>query len=65
VFLTGRTFNQLDRVAKEIAAEGGVAEAAQVDALDDHAVNDHLAAVAAAGGIDVSFNTIGPAQQGV
>lgn len=38
---------------------GGTAETAQVDALDEQAVEIYLAAVAKkAGGIDVSFNAI-------
>jgi NAD(P)-dependent dehydrogenase (short-subunit alcohol dehydrogenase family) len=39
-------------------AEGGAAEAAQVDALDEHAIEDHLAAVIATNAIDVSFEAI-------
>ena len=35
VFLTGRTRSKAELVAKEISAVGGVAEAAQVDALDE------------------------------
>jgi 3-oxoacyl-[acyl-carrier protein] reductase len=57
VFLAGRTLAPLDRVAEEITAAGGVAETAQVDALDEKAVWEHADAVAEkAGGIDVSFN---------
>jgi 3-oxoacyl-[acyl-carrier protein] reductase len=60
VFLAGRTLATLDAVAEEIRAAGGAAETAQVDALDEHAVDGHADAVAAeAGGIDVSFNLIG------
>jgi len=59
VFLAGRTLATLDQVAKEIRAAGGVAETAQVDALDEKAVDRHADAVAAqAGGIDISFNAI-------
>ncbi len=59
VFLVGRTLTTLDRVAEEISAAGGVAETAQVDALDEEAVDAHANAVAEkAGGIDVSFNAI-------
>ena len=59
VFLAGRTLATLDEVAEEISAAGGVAETAQVDALDERAVDEHADAVAEkAGGIDVSFNTI-------
>jgi 3-oxoacyl-[acyl-carrier protein] reductase len=59
VFLTGRTLATLDAVADDIRAAGGVAETAQVDALDEQAVNEHADAVAKAEGIDVSFNAIG------
>ena len=60
VFLAGRTRATLDEVAEEISATGGVAETAQVDALDEKAVDEHADAVAEkAGGIDVSFNAIG------
>jgi 3-oxoacyl-[acyl-carrier protein] reductase len=59
VHLAGRTFESLEEVAKEIRSAGGVAETAQVDALDDQAVDQHADAVAAsAGGIDISFNLI-------
>jgi NAD(P)-dependent dehydrogenase (short-subunit alcohol dehydrogenase family) len=60
VFLAGRTLARLDEVAEGISAAGGQAETAQVDALDEEAVDAHADAVAeAAGGIDVSFNSIG------
>lgn len=60
VFLTGRTQAKLDAVATEIAAGGGAAETARVDALDEDAVTTHAdAVVAAAGGIDISFNAVG------
>lgn len=59
VHLAGRTLESLKEVAEEIRTSGGVAETAQVDALDEQAVDQHADAVAAgAGGIDVSFNLI-------
>jgi NAD(P)-dependent dehydrogenase (short-subunit alcohol dehydrogenase family) len=59
VFLAGRTPSTLDAVAQEIAAAGGAAEAAQVDALDPQAVEQHFdAIVKQAGRIDISFNAI-------
>jgi NAD(P)-dependent dehydrogenase (short-subunit alcohol dehydrogenase family) len=59
VFLAGRTLARLERVAEELRSAGGVAETAQVDALDENAVDAHADAVAAAaGGIDISFNLI-------
>ncbi|MGI5326164.1 SDR family NAD(P)-dependent oxidoreductase [Actinomadura nitritigenes] len=58
VFLAGRTREPLDAVAADIAAAGGRAEVAVVDALDEKAVEDHARHVADAGGIDVSFNLV-------
>ncbi len=59
VFLAGRTLTKLDEVAEEIRSASGVAETAQVDALDETAVDEHADAVAEkAGGIDISFNAI-------
>lgn len=59
VFLAGRTRTSLEEVAAEIRSAGGVADTAEVDALDEKAVDEHADAVAAeAGGIDVSFNLI-------
>jgi NAD(P)-dependent dehydrogenase (short-subunit alcohol dehydrogenase family) len=50
----------LRKVAEEISADGGTAEAAPVDALDERAVVQHADMVAEkAGSIDVSFNAIG------
>jgi 3-oxoacyl-[acyl-carrier protein] reductase len=59
VFLAGRTLATLDEVARELSSAGGAVETAQVDALDELAVDEHADAVAEkAGGIDVSFNAI-------
>jgi len=59
VYLAGRTLEGLEEVAGEIRSAGGVAETAQVDALDEEAVDAYVDAVAEkAGGIDVSFNLI-------
>jgi 3-oxoacyl-[acyl-carrier protein] reductase len=59
VFLAGRTRSKLDAVAEEIRSAGGAAETAEVDALDERAVDRHADAVAAeAGSIDISFNLI-------
>ena len=59
VFLAGRTLVTLEEVAEDIRSAGGEAETAQVDALDETAVDEHADAVAArAGGIDISFNLI-------
>ena len=59
VCLSGRTLSKVQRVADEIVAAGGTAEAFQVDALDEAAVESHVAAVVkAAGRVDVTFNGI-------
>ena len=59
VFLAGRTRESLELVAADIAASGGRAEVAVLDALHERAVDEHADAVAArAGGIDVSFNLV-------
>ena len=51
---------RVDAVAQDIAAAGGAAEAAEVDALDEEAVEEHAARVASgAGAIDVLFNALG------
>jgi NAD(P)-dependent dehydrogenase (short-subunit alcohol dehydrogenase family) len=59
VHLTDRHTEPLDLLAEEIRSRGGRAETATVDALDEHAVDDHAAAIAAsAGGLDISVNVI-------
>jgi NAD(P)-dependent dehydrogenase (short-subunit alcohol dehydrogenase family) len=59
VFLVGRTLAPLQETASAIAAAGGVAEPAVLDALDEQAVDAHVASVvAAAGSVDVSLNLI-------
>jgi NAD(P)-dependent dehydrogenase (short-subunit alcohol dehydrogenase family) len=66
VFLTGRTIDVAQAVAKDITAQGGFAEAAKVDAMDATAVREHADDVVRRhGGIDISFNAIGLAQAGV
>jgi 3-oxoacyl-[acyl-carrier protein] reductase len=60
VFLAGRTREKLEAVARDIVASGGGAELAQVDALDERAVEKHAYSVAAkAGSIDVALNAVG------
>ncbi|GAA2137101.1 SDR family NAD(P)-dependent oxidoreductase [Streptomyces synnematoformans] len=59
VHLTGRSADGVEAVAAGIAAAGGTAETAVVDALDEDAVEEHAARVAAeAGSVDVSINLI-------
>lgn len=59
VFLTARHVENARKVADEIRAAGGQAEAEEVDALDEAAVNRHADRVLEkAGTLDVSFNLI-------
>jgi 3-oxoacyl-[acyl-carrier protein] reductase len=59
MFLTGRNIGPVQKLADEIIAAGGSAEAAVVDAMDEKAVNAHVAAVVQkAGTVDISFNGI-------
>ena len=60
VFLSGRSPDSVGVVAKDIVSAGGTAEAAEVDALDEPAVDQHLRHVIdTAGRIDISFNAVG------
>jgi NAD(P)-dependent dehydrogenase (short-subunit alcohol dehydrogenase family) len=60
VFLTGRRRTTVDPVAREVVSAGGAAEAAQVDALDETAIESHLQHVTdRAGRVDISFNAVG------
>jgi NAD(P)-dependent dehydrogenase (short-subunit alcohol dehydrogenase family) len=60
VFLSGRNLGKVEAVAADIIGRGGVAEAGQVDALDERAVEEYVGAVVArAGAIDISFSAIG------
>ncbi len=59
VFLAGRTLGRLETVADAIRSAGGVAHVAELDALDERAVDAHADSVAAeTGGVDISFNLI-------
>jgi NAD(P)-dependent dehydrogenase (short-subunit alcohol dehydrogenase family) len=59
VHLAGRTADKLEAVAQAIRSEGGAAETAVVDALDEQSVDAHADAVASGfGSLDVSFNLI-------
>jgi NAD(P)-dependent dehydrogenase (short-subunit alcohol dehydrogenase family) len=60
LFLTGRKRATVEAVVKEVVSTGGSAEAAEVDALDEQAVDKHLQSVIdKAGRVDISFNAIG------
>lgn len=59
VWIVGRTRESLEPVAAEITAAQGSAQIAVLDALDEHAVDAHVAdVIAATGSVDVSFNLI-------
>src|SRR5512133_539009 len=60
LFLTGRHLAPVEVVAKDVVSAGGSAEAAEVDALDEQAVDKHLQSVIdTAGRVDISFNAVG------
>ena len=57
VFVTGLHLDKVQKLADEIRASGGFAEAAEVDALDEKAVADHIAKVVEqTDTLDISFN---------
>jgi NAD(P)-dependent dehydrogenase (short-subunit alcohol dehydrogenase family) len=60
LFLTGRLRAPVEAVAEDIVSAGGSAEATEVDALDEQAVDEHLQSVIdKAGRVDISFNAVG------
>jgi NAD(P)-dependent dehydrogenase (short-subunit alcohol dehydrogenase family) len=60
LFLTGRHLAPIEAVAEDVASAGGSAEAAEVDALDEQAVDEHLRSVTdETARVDISFNAIG------
>jgi NAD(P)-dependent dehydrogenase (short-subunit alcohol dehydrogenase family) len=60
LFLTGRDLAPVETVAKDVVSAGGSAQAAEVDALDEQAVDKHLRSVIdKAGRVDISFNAVG------
>lgn len=66
VFLTGHIEGPVEALAKEIVSTNGRAEAAEVDALDEQAVERHLRSVIAkAGRVDISFNAVGIRNTGI
>jgi 3-oxoacyl-[acyl-carrier protein] reductase len=59
VYATGHSRAPLDALVAEIVAAGGRCEAADVDALDENAVNEYVdGLVRKAGTLDISFNAI-------
>jgi NAD(P)-dependent dehydrogenase (short-subunit alcohol dehydrogenase family) len=60
VFLAAHRRAQVERMATEIVTGGGFAEVAELDALDEVAVEKHLGAIVdKAGCVDISFNAVG------
>jgi NAD(P)-dependent dehydrogenase (short-subunit alcohol dehydrogenase family) len=60
LFLTGRRRAPVEVVANDVVSAGGSAEAAEVDALDEQAVDTHLQSVIdKAGHVDISLNAVG------
>jgi NAD(P)-dependent dehydrogenase (short-subunit alcohol dehydrogenase family) len=59
IFLAGRTLAKLERVAERLQSTGATVDAAELDALNEQAVDAHTQAViATAGSLDISFNLI-------
>jgi 3-oxoacyl-[acyl-carrier protein] reductase len=59
VFLTGRSLPSVHKVAEDIRATGGYAEADKVDALNEKEINDHLERISrSARTIDILFCAI-------
>lgn len=66
VFLTGHNLAPVEAVAKDILSAGGTADTAEVDALDEQAIDAHLRSVTAtAGRLDISFNAVGVPNTGL
>jgi NAD(P)-dependent dehydrogenase (short-subunit alcohol dehydrogenase family) len=60
LFVTGRRLAPLEAVVEDLVSAGGSAEAAEVDALDERAIDEHLQSVIeTAGRVDISFNAVG------
>jgi NAD(P)-dependent dehydrogenase (short-subunit alcohol dehydrogenase family) len=61
LFLSGRHLDAVEQMAQEIHQNGGIASAAEVDALNEQAVQAYLDRVAReAGSIDILVNVMGP-----
>lgn len=64
VFLSSRRLPEVRNIAKEISSSGGIAEAAEVDALDEESVEKYVQEIfEKTGKIDISFNAIGVPQK--
>jgi NAD(P)-dependent dehydrogenase (short-subunit alcohol dehydrogenase family) len=66
VFVSGKQKETIQALANDIISKGGLADAQQVDALDQQAVENHLQMVIEMEGkLDISFNATGIPQTGV
>lgn len=66
IFLAGRNDDVLTHLHQEISDNGGWINIAQVDLLDQKAIQTHFEKVVAeAGHVDISFNTFGLPQTGI
>ena len=64
VFLSGRTKSTVDSVAEQIISNGGRAHGAEIDTLDDAAVNHYIdGIVKQTGHIDIILDAAGPLAQ--
>ncbi|HEV2271567.1 MAG TPA: SDR family oxidoreductase [Steroidobacteraceae bacterium] len=60
LFLTGHRRAAVETIARNIVSAGGTAEAAEVNALDEQAIDKHLQSVIdEVGRVDISFNAVG------
>jgi NAD(P)-dependent dehydrogenase (short-subunit alcohol dehydrogenase family) len=60
LFLTGHELASVEAVTKDIVSAGGSADTAEVDALNEQAVDGHLESlINKAGRVDISFNAVG------
>jgi 3-oxoacyl-[acyl-carrier protein] reductase len=65
VFLSGRRLASIEQIAADIHSTGGIADAVELDALDEPTVNAYLERVAKeAGSVDIALNLTGPQPQG-
>lgn len=66
LFLAGRRRAPVEAVVVDVVSAGGSAEAAEVDALDERAVDAHMQSVAdKAGRVDIAFNAVGMPGTGI
>ncbi len=64
VFLAGKTISKLKAIADEIKSASGLIETAEIDALNESAIEQHLNEIInKEGRVDISFNAIGLAHK--